>query len=66
MRSRSPEVCNRCADGGIVFLGMRIYVSRVCDLALCRRVHAVDLAGGEGFESWEPEGVTKRINSSMF
>lgn len=60
-----PEVHHRPADGGVVLLGVRIDVAGVGDLALRRRVHAVDLRRGEGFQAGQAERLGERVHARV-
>lgn len=65
VRSCSPEVGDRCANGGIVLLGVGVYVSGICDLAFGGRVDAVDLGGSERLEGGQVEGFSKNIDTGV-
>ena len=60
--ARGPEVGNRSADRGVVLAGELVYVARVSNLALGRRVDAVDLARGEVLEMGQTELLGKSVD----
>ena len=49
----------------IILIRMGIHVSRVRDLALGSRVHAVDLRGGKTLELWEVKGFGEGVDAGV-
>jgi hypothetical protein len=65
MRARSPETCDRRADGRVLLAGVLVDVAGVGDLAFCRRVDAVDFRAREAAETGDAKlfgnGVDARV-----
>lgn len=62
MRPGRPEVGHGGADGGVVGRGVGIDVARVFDLALDRRVDAVDLVGGQRLQRGDAPFLRQRVD----
>jgi hypothetical protein len=65
MATGGPEIRHRGPNRRIVLVRMRIDVSRVRDLTLRRRVHAVDLRACESLEGRETERLAERVDARV-
>lgn len=65
MAACRPEVGNGGADRGVLLGGELVDVTGVCDLALCSRIDAVDLARSKVLEVREAEFVRERVDLGM-
>lgn len=60
-----PEVGDGGADGGVVLAGVLVDVAGVRDLALGRRVDAVDLAAGQAAQLLHPELLGQGVHARV-
>lgn len=65
MTTGGPEIRHRGPNRRIVLMRMRVDVSRVRDLALRRRVHAVDLGARERLEGRQAERLAERVDARV-
>lgn len=65
MRAHGPELCDGCADGGVVLAGVGVDVARVGNLALGRRVDAVNLGAGERAEAGNTEFLSQGVDARV-
>lgn len=65
MGAGGPEVGDWGADDGVVVVGVLVDVAGVCDLALCRRVDAVDLGRGQVPERGHLKLLGQRVDARV-
>lgn len=65
VRPRRPEARDGRPDGGVVGAGVGVDVAGIGDLALYRRVDAVDLGASEGAKAVDAKLLAQCVDSSV-
>jgi hypothetical protein len=65
MRSRSPEIRNRSSNRRIIFMRMRVHISRISNLSLRRRINTMNLATRKALQPRKVKRFRQGVDARM-